>query len=237
MVLHLPCISPQSTNNTVFISKLAVKWIASYILHRLMHIKLFLCNIFLCLPNLGIGFCNKENKKSCNTTKYYRQIIINSLKTGAFSSGESGTGHHVPSRRFLLPALPFPRSEAIKPADLASVRGRGTRASERRRASGSHEMVCIGSLLRALVLRAAASAGRRRGVLCGRAADVRVTPRHGHGWRGFRAVAGRMMLDSSDPASPAAAAAEAGQVQPQRRAAGAVTQAHDGGYASGGWER
>lgn len=98
-------------------------------------------------------------------------------------------------------------------------------------------MVCIGSLLRALVLRAAASAGRRRGVLCGRAADVRVTPRHGHGWRGFRAVAGRMMLDSSDPTSPAAAAAEAGQVQPQRRAAGAVPQAHDGGYASGGWER
>ncbi|CAN6251035.1 unnamed protein product [Urochloa humidicola] len=102
-------------------------------------------------------------------------------------------------------------------------------------------MVCIGSLLRALVLRAAASAGRRRGprVLCGRAADVRVTPRHGYGWRGFRAVAGRMMLDSSDPASPAVAAAEAaaGQVQPQRRAAGAVAQAHDGGYASGGWER
>uniref|UniRef100_K3YTH0 protein-serine/threonine phosphatase n=1 Tax=Setaria italica TaxID=4555 RepID=K3YTH0_SETIT len=100
-------------------------------------------------------------------------------------------------------------------------------------------MVCIGSLLRALVLRAAASAGRRRGprVLCGgRAADVRVTPRHGYGWRGFRAVAGRMMLDSSDPASPAAAA-DAGQVQPQRRAAGAVAQAHDGGYASGGWER
>jgi len=99
-------------------------------------------------------------------------------------------------------------------------------------------MVCIGSLLRALVLRAAASsAGRRRGprVLCGRAADVRVTPRHGYGWRGLRAVAGRMMLDSSDPASPAAA--EAGQVQPQRRAAGAVPQAHDGGYASGGWER
>ena len=101
-------------------------------------------------------------------------------------------------------------------------------------------MVCIGSLLRALVLRAAAaSAGRRRGprVLCGgRAADVRVTPRHGrHGWRGLRAVAGRMMLDSSDPASPAAAEAE--QVQPQRRAAGAVPQAHDGGYASGGWER
>jgi protein phosphatase 1L len=91
------------------------------------------------------------------------------------------------------------------------------------------------------VLRAASSAGRRRGprVLCGgRAADVRVTPRHhGHGWRGFRAVAGRMMLDSSsDPASPAAAAG-AGQVQPQRRAAGAVAQAHDGGYASGGWER
>ncbi|PAN05187.1 hypothetical protein PAHAL_1G120600 [Panicum hallii] len=99
-------------------------------------------------------------------------------------------------------------------------------------------MVCIGSLLRALVLRAAASsAGRRRGprVLCGRAADVRVTLRHGYGWRGLRAVAGRMMLDSSDPASPAAA--EAGQVQPQRRAAGAVPQAHDGGYASGGWER
>ncbi|KAF8676608.1 hypothetical protein HU200_046919 [Digitaria exilis] len=45
------------------------------------------------------------------------------------------------------------------------------------------------------------------------------------------------MLDSSDPTSPAAAAAEAGQVQPQRRAAGAVPQAHDGGYASGGWER
>jgi len=29
----------------------------------------------------------------------------------------------------------------------------------------------------------------------------------------------------------------AGQVQPQRRAVGAVPQAHDGGYASGGWER
>lgn len=110
-------------------------------------------------------------------------------------------------------------------------------------------MVCIGSLLRALVLRAAASAGRRRGprILCGRAADVRVTPRHGHGhrhgWRGFRAVTGRMMLDSSDSASASAAAAEAGagaaagQVQPQRRAVGAVPQAHDGGYASGGWER
>jgi len=109
-------------------------------------------------------------------------------------------------------------------------------------------MVCIGSLLRALVLRAAASAGRRRGprILCGRAADVRVTPRHGHGhgWRGFRAVTGRMMLDSSDSASAAAAAAAeavagavAGQVQPQRRAVGAVPQAHDGGYASGGWER
>jgi len=109
-------------------------------------------------------------------------------------------------------------------------------------------MVCIGSLLRALVLRAAASAGRRRGprILCSRAADVRVTPRHGHGhgWRGFQAVTGRMMLDSSDSASAAAAAAAeavagavAGQVQPQRRAVGAVPQAHDGGYASGGWER
>lgn len=99
-------------------------------------------------------------------------------------------------------------------------------------------MVCIGSLLRALVLSAAASAGRRRGprILCGHEADVRVTPRHGHGWRRFRAVTGRMMLDSSDCAS-AAAAAETGQVQPQRRAVGAVPQAHDGGYASGGWER
>ncbi|AQK59376.1 putative protein phosphatase 2C 76 [Zea mays] len=99
-------------------------------------------------------------------------------------------------------------------------------------------MVCIGSLLRALVLSAAASAGRRRGprILCGHEADVRVTPRHGHGWRGFRAVTGRMMLDSSDCAS-AAAAAETGQVQPQRRAVGAVPLAHDGGYASGGWER
>ncbi|PWZ22515.1 putative protein phosphatase 2C 13 [Zea mays] len=107
-------------------------------------------------------------------------------------------------------------------------------------------MVCIGSLLRALVLRAASSAGRRRGprILCGRATDVRVTPRHGHGWRGFRAVTGRMMLDSSESASSAAAAAAeagagavAGQAQPQRRAVGAVPQAHDGGYASGGWER
>ncbi|XP_062223604.1 probable protein phosphatase 2C member 13, mitochondrial [Phragmites australis] len=105
-------------------------------------------------------------------------------------------------------------------------------------------MVCIGSLLRALVLRAGASAGRRRGprVLCGRAADVRVTPRHG--WRGFRAVAGaggRMILDSSDSAAAAAAEAGAGaaqvQPQPQRRSAGALPQAHDGGYASGGWER
>lgn len=101
------------------------------------------------------------------------------------------------------------------------------------------------------MLRAAASAGRRRGprILCGRAADVHVTPRHGHGhgWRGFRAVTGRMMLDSSDSpsasAAAAAAAAEAGagagagQVQPQRRAVGVVPQAHDGGYASGGWER
>ena len=95
------------------------------------------------------------------------------------------------------------------------------------------------------MLRAAASAGRRRGprILCSRAADVRVTPRHGHGhgWRGFRAVTGRMMLDSSDSASAAAAeagaGAVAGQVQPQRRAVGAVPQAHDGGYASGGWER
>ena len=95
------------------------------------------------------------------------------------------------------------------------------------------------------MLRAAASAGRRRGprILCGRAADVRVTPRHGHGhgWRGFRAVTGRMMLDSSDSASAAAAeagaGAVAGQVQPQRRAVGAVPQAHDGGYASGGCER
>jgi protein phosphatase 1L len=54
-----------------------------------------------------------------------------------------------------------------------------------------------------------------------------------------------MMLDSSDSASAAAAAAAAeagagavaGQVQPQRRTVGAVPQAHDGGYASGGWER
>ena len=50
-----------------------------------------------------------------------------------------------------------------------------------------------------------------------------------------------MMLDSSDSASAAAAeagaGAVAGQVQPQRRAVGAVPQAHDGGYASGGCER
>jgi protein phosphatase 1L len=106
-------------------------------------------------------------------------------------------------------------------------------------------MVCIGSLLRYLVLRAAASGagGRRRAarVLCGRAADVRVTRRHG--WRGFRAVVGvrdKMMMDSSDSAAAAAAAevgAGSGQVQPQRRAAGAVAQAHDAAYASGGWER
>ncbi|GJM90771.1 hypothetical protein PR202_ga07082 [Eleusine coracana subsp. coracana] len=102
-------------------------------------------------------------------------------------------------------------------------------------------MVCIGSLLRALVLRAASAGagGRRRAprVLCGRAADVRVT--HRHLWRGFRAR-GRMMLDSSDSAAAAAAAevgAGSGQVQPQRRAAGALAQAHDAAYASGGWER
>ncbi|KAK3152651.1 hypothetical protein QOZ80_2BG0161760 [Eleusine coracana subsp. coracana] len=104
-------------------------------------------------------------------------------------------------------------------------------------------MVCIGSLLRALVLRTASAGagGRRRAprVLCGRAADVRVT--HRHLWRGFRAVAGargRMMLDSSDSAAAAAeVGAGSGQVQPQRRAAGALAQAHDAAYASGGWER
>ncbi|GJN19490.1 hypothetical protein PR202_gb06772 [Eleusine coracana subsp. coracana] len=145
-----------------------------------------------------------------------------------------------PSRRFLLPALPFPRSEAIKPADLASGRAAWRGESQR---SHSHEMVCIGSLLRALVLRTASAGagGRRRAprVLCGRAADVRVT--HRHLWRGFRAVAGargRMMLDSSDSAAAAAeVGAGSGQVQPQRRAAGALAQAHDAAYASGGWER
>ncbi|KAM3241564.1 hypothetical protein ACQJBY_054440 [Aegilops geniculata] len=101
-------------------------------------------------------------------------------------------------------------------------------------------MVCIGRL-RALVLRAAAGAGagRRRWarVLCGRAVDVCVTPRpRGHGWRGFRAVAGartRMMLDSSDSDS----GAPAGQLQLQRRAAAAGIQPQDGGYASAGWQR
>ncbi|AQK70074.1 putative protein phosphatase 2C 76 [Zea mays] len=88
-------------------------------------------------------------------------------------------------------------------------------------------MVCIGSLLRALVLRAASSAGRRRGprILCGRATDVRVTPRHGHGWRGFRAVTGRMMLDSSESASSAAAAAA--------EAGGAAAAPRGGGRAPG----
>ncbi|KQJ94271.1 probable protein phosphatase 2C member 13, mitochondrial [Brachypodium distachyon] len=102
-------------------------------------------------------------------------------------------------------------------------------------------MVCISSL-RALVLRAAAGASRRRGsrVLCGRAVDACVTPRtRGHGWRGFRAVAGartKMMLDSSD-SDPASAV---GQLQLQRRAAAAGAQPQDGGaggYASGGWQR
>ncbi|KAF7089750.1 hypothetical protein CFC21_092637 [Triticum aestivum] len=101
-------------------------------------------------------------------------------------------------------------------------------------------MVCIGRL-RALVLRAAAGAGagRRRWarVLCGRAVDVCVTPRpRGHGWRGFRAVAGartKMMLDSSDSDS----GAPAGQLQLQRRAVAAGTQPQDGGYASAGWQR
>uniref|UniRef100_A0ACD5Z4P4 Uncharacterized protein n=1 Tax=Avena sativa TaxID=4498 RepID=A0ACD5Z4P4_AVESA len=95
-------------------------------------------------------------------------------------------------------------------------------------------MVCIGSL-RALVLRAAAGAGRRRGgrVLCGRAVDACVTPRA----RGFRAVAGaraKMMLDSS---SDSDSAAPAGQLQLQRRAVTAGAQPQDGGYASGGWQR
>ncbi|KAL5208873.1 hypothetical protein ABZP36_033308 [Zizania latifolia] len=108
-------------------------------------------------------------------------------------------------------------------------------------------MVCIGSL-RALVLRAAAAAGRRRWprVLCGGgrgAADACVTPRSfvRHGWRGLRAATGaRMMLDSSSADSAASAPSAAGQVQPQRRAVGAVALAQDGGaggYASGGWAR
>ncbi|KAF0934424.1 hypothetical protein E2562_025516 [Oryza meyeriana var. granulata] len=105
-------------------------------------------------------------------------------------------------------------------------------------------MVCIGSL-RALLLRAAGVGGRRwPRVLCGgraAAVDARVlTPRalvrgQQHGWRGLQAAAGtgaRMMLDSSSDS------AAAGQVQPQRRAAGAVAHAQDGGaggFASGGW--
>jgi protein phosphatase 1L len=124
--------------------------------------------------------------------------------------------------------------------DLSSGSGIGIAigiGAERQSQPASHEMVCIGSL-RALVLRAAAGAGagRRRGarVLCGRAVDACVTPRA----RGFRAVAGaraaKMMLDSSDADS---AAAPAGQLQLQRRAAAAVAQPQDGAYASGGWQR
>uniref|UniRef100_A0ACD5YSQ4 Uncharacterized protein n=1 Tax=Avena sativa TaxID=4498 RepID=A0ACD5YSQ4_AVESA len=128
------------------------------------------------------------------------------------------------------PFAPDPRPLNRAPVDLSSGSGIDIGAE---REPASHEMVCIGSL-RALVLRAAAGAGRRRGarVLCGRAVDACVTPRA----RGFRAVAGaraKMMLDSSDSDS----AAPAGQLQLQRRAATAGPQPQDGGYASGGWQR
>lgn len=127
------------------------------------------------------------------------------------------------------PLAPDPRPLNRAPVDLSSGSGIDIGAE---REPASHEMVCIGSL-RALVLRAAAGAGRRRGsrVLCGRAVDACVTPRA----RGFRAVAGaraKMMLDSS---SDSDSAAPAGQLQ--RRTAAAVAQPQDGGYASGGWQR
>uniref|UniRef100_A0A0D9VED3 protein-serine/threonine phosphatase n=2 Tax=Leersia perrieri TaxID=77586 RepID=A0A0D9VED3_9ORYZ len=94
-------------------------------------------------------------------------------------------------------------------------------------------MVCIGSLRRALVLRAAGGSRRRllfspRALLCCGGHD-------GWWWRGLRAAAGgssRMMLDSDSAAG--------GQGQPQRRAVGVVAHAQDGGaggYASGGWAR
>ncbi|XP_006648509.3 probable protein phosphatase 2C member 13, mitochondrial [Oryza brachyantha] len=98
-------------------------------------------------------------------------------------------------------------------------------------------MVCAGSLRALLLLRLR---GRRlpRAVLCCRGGGGAVvggapvlTPAAFLRWRGLRAAAAsRMMLDSSSDSA-------AGQVQPQRRAAGAVAHAQDGGYASGGWAR